>query len=534
MRWKYHNPVFSCDEMEKVLLRYSPWAGHRRFVYDFTMWKKPKKIAELGSYYGCSAFTFLQAVKDAHLDTEFYAVDTWGGDDFTANDYKENIYEAYKEVETALFQQQNCHTLRMTFDEAVSHFEDGSLDILHIDGSHHYEDVKHDFETWKDKVKSDGIVLFHDISEEEVCGEKLGSSLFWQEIKAAYPYTRQADYSFGLGILFFKKEDYQEFCEEVDLNYYSRLNYGLALEYKDQLRKDFFKMRDLNAYLESLKEQQKILQMHLQKYESDNEVRNGYIAHLEEELKETVHKFKENLNGKERYIEELETAIGDYQKMVEGKDNYMKELETSLRNQQEKIGQKDSCIAELQTCLDEWKLKAQEREEALFQLQQEIIHYKEDTGKKDARIDTLEGTIRDYEKTVSGKDAYIKSLEEAIKNYEENVRGKDAYIESLRATIKDYEENVHGKDTYIGELQATIRDYEESVHGKDTYIQELQNTIQEYEKSVCGKDAYIKELEEKEQQLLSVYQRLNTWKPAKLVKKSWTREEGGDSNAGGH
>ena len=32
--------------------------------------------------------------------------------------------------------------MRMTFNEAVEKFEDKSIDVLHIDGSHHYDDVK--------------------------------------------------------------------------------------------------------------------------------------------------------------------------------------------------------------------------------------------------------------------------------------------------------------------------------------------------------------------------------------------------------
>jgi hypothetical protein len=34
----------------------------------------------------------------------------------------------------------------MTFKDASSQFEAGSIDLLHIDGAHRYEDVKEDFE----------------------------------------------------------------------------------------------------------------------------------------------------------------------------------------------------------------------------------------------------------------------------------------------------------------------------------------------------------------------------------------------------
>ena len=77
--FRYYSPKFEADEYNPGLLRYLPWAGHRAFAYDYVRNERPSCIVELGSYYGCSAFAFLQAMKDGGIAGSFYAVDTWEG-----------------------------------------------------------------------------------------------------------------------------------------------------------------------------------------------------------------------------------------------------------------------------------------------------------------------------------------------------------------------------------------------------------------------------------------------------------------------
>ena len=232
IKWNYHSPKFECDTYNLEMMKYSPWSGHRLFAYDYICSMKPDRIVELGSYYGCSAFSFLQALKDNNMQSAFWAVDTWEGDSFTENDYTENIYQAYREIQNKCFEKQNAHMLRMTFDEAYEKFEDHTIDLLHIDGSHTYEDVKHDFLKWKDRVRQDGVIFFHDVGEDDLYGKKMGSHIFWEELKKEYPNTLEFPFSFGLGILFFDKDRFEDFKKAVDFNYYQRKANMAAAEFK--------------------------------------------------------------------------------------------------------------------------------------------------------------------------------------------------------------------------------------------------------------------------------------------------------------
>jgi hypothetical protein len=85
----------------------------------------------------------------------------------------------------------------MTFDEAARQFDEGSVDLLFIDGCHTYEAVKNDFDTWKSKMSSHGVILFHDTAEE---APGFGVKRFWAQIKDLRP-SLEFYHEHGLGVL---------------------------------------------------------------------------------------------------------------------------------------------------------------------------------------------------------------------------------------------------------------------------------------------------------------------------------------------
>lgn len=195
MKWHFFNPVFEYETSYADLG--GPWAGHKYFAYDLVRNQKPKKIVELGTHLGCSLFSFSQAIKDAKLKTEIDAIDTWKGDEHTGF-YPEEVFETVKRIKAKDYPDVQMNLVRMTFDKAVKKYQDKSIDILHIDRLHTYEGVKHDFDTWFEKVKDDGIILFHDTAV-----KKWGFGIYrlWDEEKRRYK-TIAFQHSFGLGVLF--------------------------------------------------------------------------------------------------------------------------------------------------------------------------------------------------------------------------------------------------------------------------------------------------------------------------------------------
>jgi predicted O-methyltransferase YrrM len=195
VNWTTYTPNFAYEQEHPHIVIASAWGGHRRFAYDLVRNVQPRTIVELGTHWGLSFFSFCQAVVDGGLNSECYAIDTWLGDQHSGQ-YGGEVLDNVQHVAIKHYTPAAV-LVQSTFDDAIVRFQDASIDLLHIDGCHTFEAVRHDYETWLPKLANNGIILFHDT---EVRLDNFGVYKFWQQMRHL-PHL-EFTHSSGLGILF--------------------------------------------------------------------------------------------------------------------------------------------------------------------------------------------------------------------------------------------------------------------------------------------------------------------------------------------
>src|SRR5262249_40158001 len=138
------------------------WIGHIPFAFEIVGRLRPRVVVELGTYSGSSFAAFCQAMQACGIEGACHGVDLWEGD-IHMGKFDETLY---REISEYLAQRYPgiARLVRKDFTQAAADFEDGSIDLLHIDGTHTFEAVSSDFATWLPKLSRRGVVLLHDVN----------------------------------------------------------------------------------------------------------------------------------------------------------------------------------------------------------------------------------------------------------------------------------------------------------------------------------------------------------------------------------
>ena len=157
----------------------SAWVQHIPFAFTITSsCARPRRAR---THMGDSYLAFCQAIKALGIESQCTAIDTWQGDAHSGayanplprlQTFHDPLYGSFSKLHQS------------TFDSASRAFADGSIDLLHIDGLHTYEAVRHDYETWHPKLSPGGVVLFHDTT---VMHADFGVHRLFSELAAKHP-----------------------------------------------------------------------------------------------------------------------------------------------------------------------------------------------------------------------------------------------------------------------------------------------------------------------------------------------------------
>ena len=135
----------------------STWKGHEAFALWLIQEISPKIVVDLGFDRGLSTLAFAFENK-GHV---------FGIDWFEEGNYAEKSFaleSAFQNISNAISCNfvKNIHLIIGPFREITKSWEK-RVDLLHIDWAHSYRAVKQCYETWRQFLEPNAVILIHDI-----------------------------------------------------------------------------------------------------------------------------------------------------------------------------------------------------------------------------------------------------------------------------------------------------------------------------------------------------------------------------------
>ncbi|MFY9556491.1 MAG: class I SAM-dependent methyltransferase, partial [Blastocatellia bacterium] len=348
---------------------------------------RPKTIVELGTFSGVSYCAFCQTVKELSLPSRCYAVDTWEGDPQTGF-FGPEVLEDLKQHHDPLYGGFST-LIESTFDEAARHFSDSTIDLLHIDGYHTYDVVKHDFENWLPKVSPRGVVLMHDINVRE---RDFGVWKLWGELRQRYPHF-ELIHEHGLGLLAVG-ENYDPGLRELfelpesDRALIRQFFSQLGQRLKVRLEKD----HAVSKLSWQVDDKQKIIESLTPQLEQKDEAIEWLTAQVKEKEQASAHLTAQ--------VQSLSLKATQRQGAIEWLTAQVKE--------------KEQASAHLTAQVQSLSLKATQRQGAIESLSAELTKQREMISGLGTRLSTRDRAIDNYSAQIGQKEKVIRSQEEGI------------------------------------------------------------------------------------------------------------------------
>ncbi|GJD43446.1 hypothetical protein AFCDBAGC_1298 [Methylobacterium cerastii] len=324
----------------------SAWWEHVPFAALIIEQMRPDTVVELGTHNGVSFLAFCDAMQRANISGRCYAIDTWGGD-HQAGFYGEDVYTSLHDL--VYMRYRHCAELiRSKFEDALKFFSDGSIDLLHIDGLHTYDAVKADFDSWKCKLSSRGVILFHDTNVRQ--GD-FGVYRLWEELRAAHP-SFEFLHGHGLGVLSVG-EDPSLFIKSL-----CSLNGSATHVLRERLASIGARWTSVGKETHLIKKVEELSGINLSLAEKSTELNRVKSAFAEQgaELNRVNSAFAEQgaeLKQAISIIDNKDLRIINLQELIEISNNNIFEVEKSLNQSVEMLSREKSNAAKLEIMLNE-------------------------------------------------------------------------------------------------------------------------------------------------------------------------------------
>ncbi len=462
----FKRPVF----WRPTYIAQSAWLEHIPFAFWLIDTLQPRKIVELGTHYGSSYFSFCQAVTKLDLQTQCYAVDTWGGDEH-AGQYGEEVYRQVSEYNQQHYSDFST-LVRSTFDQALEHFPQGSIDLLHIDGLHTLEAVRHDFESWLPKLSDRAVVIMHDTNVRE---RGFGVFQLLDELKQQYPHFEFA-HGHGLGVIGVGSEQSSEMMSLYGLSdnpsatrqvqeVFSRLGKacGYSWENSEIKRQMVALQASQQAETQDVMEQQALERGRLAERIT---AQHHTIKGLEEKLaqhadqtaeltrqKQQVSALTAELETSNQHATELQTSLTLCEQQRDGSLASQQNLENLLAETREQftqtVAERDLIAQEKQTLLEQ-QTEAQEQQSALQQqLYEQALHLNEETQRAaqlTLALNKNNVVLSEYSQQLSALQQHIDELTTALTTAHQQ---QDELSQTLATEASQWQQKVNELTTAL-------------------------------------------------------------------------------------
>ena len=449
------------------------WIEHIPFAFLIVSLLKPKLIVELGVYSGNSYNAFCQAAEKLRLKTKCYGIDNWTGDQHVGN-YSPMVFEDLKKYQDDNYLDFST-LIKSEFDNAIDLFDDKSIDLLHIDGCHKYEDVKHDYESWLPKISNNGVILLHDTSERR---DDYGVWKLWNEIRNLSP-SYEFIFGHGLGIIYLKQNNNPillNFIKEVNDNNYipnlfSILGEKLLNESQERIESDLHNLYQ-TLFIDTgdgFNESQKIVKTFEINYENRFAITYN-LAQLNDIQNLRFDPCDEQCRIK---IKNAIAIFPDNSKVKLGFTSNASKLDVGILNfttQDPQINFHSVDFENIQELLIELEYISIGGDNNIFTLQkhrEEIEHSK----KRIQNLETIvESTNKELGKSIAQKNFLIQQHELAINKNNKLLRDKENEIEN-------HQKEHNNKNLQISKLKDDIANQLSAVQKKEYEIQVLEDEL---------------------------------------------------------